>query len=336
MKKAVSPMVQQEFENINPGLRHFSKFVCFSTLFLIFAGAMVKSTGSGLAVPDWPLSYGMFFPPMVGGVFYEHGHRMVASLVGFLTLVLTFWLWRVEQRRWVKVLGFCGLGAVILQGLLGGITVLYFLPTPISVMHGVLAQIFFIITIIIAYSQSNEYQRRQRNEDHASGNKNFLKFIFIWIVFIFIQLILGAVMRHTESGLAIPDFPKMGGQWIPTFNDAMIAVINDWRFENNFDPIVRVQVVYHFLHRLGAGAITLLFCLLNFLWMTKFRRNKLICPTMLWINFLFILQIFLGIMTVLTQKSPHMTSYHVVNGAALLGVSVLLLLRIAPVFCKEN
>src|SRR6478672_1465752 len=81
-------------------LRRFTKFVALSTLFLIFAGAMVTSTGSGLAVPDWPLSYGMLMPPMVGGIFYEHGHRMAAAAVGFLTLVLAFWTWRTEPRRW--------------------------------------------------------------------------------------------------------------------------------------------------------------------------------------------------------------------------------------------
>ena len=114
-----------------------------STLFLIFAGGMVTSTGSGLAVPDWPLSYGTLFPPMIGGVFYEHGHRMIATVVGFLTLCLAVWLWFKEERQWVKVLGLCCLGAVIVQGLLGGITVLFYLPTLVSVAHGVLAQTFF-------------------------------------------------------------------------------------------------------------------------------------------------------------------------------------------------
>ena len=106
-------------------LRIFAKLTCFSTLLLIFIGGMVTSTGSGLAVPDWPLSYGTFFPPMVGGVFYEHGHRMVASLIGFMMLVLCIWLWIKEERRWVKILGSVALLAVILQGVLGGTTVLF-------------------------------------------------------------------------------------------------------------------------------------------------------------------------------------------------------------------
>src|SRR3990167_821475 len=91
---------QETVHPTSPWLRMFAKLTCFATLFLIFAGAMVKSTDSGLAVPDWPLSYGMFFPPMVGGVFYEHGHRMVAATVGFMTLCLAIWLGVQEPRRW--------------------------------------------------------------------------------------------------------------------------------------------------------------------------------------------------------------------------------------------
>src|SRR2546422_4112072 len=101
-------------------LRRFTKLVAASTLFLIFAGAMVTSTGSGLAVPDWPLSYGMLMPPMVGGIFYEHGHRMVAATVGLLTVIQAIWLQRRERKRFVRILGWCAVGAVIAQGLLGG------------------------------------------------------------------------------------------------------------------------------------------------------------------------------------------------------------------------
>src|SRR3989338_10767425 len=118
-------------------LRYFSKFICFATLFLIFVGGMVTSTDSGLAVPDWPLSYGMIFPPMVGGVFYEHSHRMVAAAVGFLMLCLTVAVQLWEKRKWVRNLTWGALGAVIAQGILGGITVQFFLPTPISVAHRV-------------------------------------------------------------------------------------------------------------------------------------------------------------------------------------------------------
>ena len=120
------------------------------TLFLLLAGALVVGTRSSLSVPDWPLSFGKVMPPMVGGVFYEHGHRMVATTVGFLMTVLAIWLWRSEPRAWVRRLGYIGLVAVILQGILGGITVLYLLPAPISISHACLAQIFFCIALTLA------------------------------------------------------------------------------------------------------------------------------------------------------------------------------------------
>ncbi len=114
-------------------LHRFAKFVAACTVLLVLAGSLVTSTDSGLAVPDWPTSYGwnMFtFPPSmwVGGIFYEHGHRLIASTVGFLTIILAVWLWLTEPRRWMRWLGVVALGTVIVQGVLGGFTVLFFLP----------------------------------------------------------------------------------------------------------------------------------------------------------------------------------------------------------------
>ena len=110
---------------------------------------MVTSTGSGLSVPDWPTTYGsnMFTFPLskwVGGIRYEHSHRLIASAVGFLTIILAGWTWRVEPRRWVRWLAVACLGAVVLQGLLGGLTVLLRLPPAVSIGHAGLAQIFLL------------------------------------------------------------------------------------------------------------------------------------------------------------------------------------------------
>src|ERR1700758_3307222 len=128
-------------------LHRFATFVAACTVLLLLAGSLVTSTNSGLAVPDWPTTYGwnMFtFPPSkwVGGILYEHGHRLIASTVGFLTVVLAAWLWRAERRRWMKMLGLAALVAVVLQGVLGGLTVLFFLPAAISTAHAGLAEIF--------------------------------------------------------------------------------------------------------------------------------------------------------------------------------------------------
>jgi len=309
-------------------LRYFSKFTCFSTLFLIFAGGMVTSTGSGLAVPDWPLSYGTFFPPMIGGVFYEHGHRMIASMVGLLTLILAIWLKLKEQHKWIRHLGYWALATVISQGILGGITVLFFLPTPISVMHATLAQTFFVLTIIIAYSLSNE--RLEADESTKGSHAKFLKITFYFIILVYLQLIFGAVMRHTGSGLAIPDFPKMGGQWIPKFDKDMLFFINDWQFEHNFNSVKLIQVIFHFVHRMGALFILLNVCFLTIYGLKYQYHQKNIIGTILLLDLLIFIQINLGITSVSTMRSPVITSLHVATGASILGVSVLLLLRAAP------
>jgi len=128
-------------------LHRYNMLLAATSLLLIAAGGLVTSTGSGLAVPDWPSTYGHFmysFPlsMMVGGILYEHGHRLIASTVGLMTIVLALWLTWVEPRRWVRRLGWIALLVVITQGVLGGLTVLYFLPAPISISHAGLAQIF--------------------------------------------------------------------------------------------------------------------------------------------------------------------------------------------------
>src|SRR5713226_1672795 len=105
----------------NKALHRFAIFTAVCTFCLVIAGGLVTSTQSGLAVPDWPLSYGQLMPPMVGGIFYEHLHRMVATFVGVLTIILAVWVWRKEDRGWMRILGFVALALVIMQGLLGGL-----------------------------------------------------------------------------------------------------------------------------------------------------------------------------------------------------------------------
>src|SRR5687767_7763836 len=142
----------------------FALLVVAATALLIFAGGLVTSTGSGLSVPDWPTTYGwsMFTFPldkMVGGIRYEHTHRLIASGVGFLIVILASWLWRVEPRVWVRRLGYVALGAVVTQGILGGITVLWFLPDPVSIAHAGLAQLVFCLTVSIALVTAPGWKR---------------------------------------------------------------------------------------------------------------------------------------------------------------------------------
>jgi heme a synthase len=155
-------------------LHRFAQFTAFSTFLLVIAGGLVTSTGSGLAVPDWPLSYGQLMPPMVGGIFYEHSHRMVATFVGMLTVGLAIWLWKAEGRRWVRLLGLAAVAAVIIQGVLGGLTVLFLLPTWISLLHGTLAQSFFALTVFLALVTSKGWRELEPVESPKGGRTRLL------------------------------------------------------------------------------------------------------------------------------------------------------------------
>ncbi|RMD95963.1 MAG: heme A synthase, partial [Deltaproteobacteria bacterium] len=266
---------------------------------------LVTSTGSGLAVPDWPLSYGQFFPPMVGGIFFEHGHRLVAATVGVLTTILAIWLILREERRAVRMTGIAALGAVILQGVLGGLTVLYLLPTSISVAHACLGQIFFCITVTLALVTSPFWRR---SLEVTAGTNHPLPLPLLAALttgMIFLQLVLGALMRHTGAGLAIPDFPIVGGR-LPDLSTR--------------------EAVIHFAHRLGALAVSGVI-LVTFLRMRREgARFPEISRTARGMLLLLTIQVLLGIFTVLSRKSVAITTAHVATGALLLATSLLLTL----------
>lgn len=324
---------------VAPGLRRFSKLVVFATFVLIYAGSLVTSTGSGLSVPDWPNTYGHFmftFPlsDMVGGIFYEHTHRLIASVVGLLTVILAIWIAFREKRKWVKVLGFCAVGAVILQGIFGGITVLFFLPTAVSVTHAVLAQTFFVLTIVIAYSLSKEWGLRQIETAEVPGAG--WKFVFFLWGAVYLQLILGALMRHTGSGLAIPDFPTMGGSLWPSFNPGMLAFINSWRFDADLAPVTWGQVIIHLAHRVGAVIVVLAAVMAGIWALRGFSWRDRVTKTVLLIWVLVAIQFALGAFTVLSRRQYFVASFHVLTGAVLLGVCVVLVLRVLPVGRRQK
>ena len=210
-------------------LHLFALLTAAATAVLIFAGGLVTSTGSGLSVPDWPNSYGWFmftFPVenWVGGIFYEHSHRLIASTVGFLILIVAFWLWRAEPRPWVRKIGFIALGAVITQGMLGGITVLWYRPDPVSIAHASLAQIVFCLTAAIALVTSPGWRQRYARRGPAPDDRVLQRVAVATLAIVYTQIVIGATMRHTDAGLAIPDFPWMFGHLIPDRWDPKIAV----------------------------------------------------------------------------------------------------------------
>ena len=174
-------------------------FLAGTTLLLIVLGALVTSNDAGLSVPDWPTSFGSLYkiPPMVGGVKYEHGHRMFAEFVGLLIVVMAVWTQRVEQRRWMKVLGWIALAAVVGQGVLGGVTVLFYLPWAISTAHATLAQtIFCVVTAMALFTSCGWLQDAEPVAEHGltPGTPTLTA---ITAACVWVQLILGAAFRHT-------------------------------------------------------------------------------------------------------------------------------------------
>ncbi len=304
------PALDEDLSNI--GLHRFAVFVVCCTGILIFIGGLVTSTGSGLSVPDWPTSYGwnMFTFPYskwVGGIFYEHTHRLVASFVGFLTVILTIWSWLREPRVWVRWLSAAALGAVILQGILGGLTVHFLLPAWISTLHACLAQTFFCTVIAIAVVTSPNWKRGlPRVQTHAES-------ISIWTLCalatgaVYIQLILGALMRHTNAGLAIPDFPLAFGHIIPPFNSN--------------------KIIIHFTHRVGAVIVTAMIVWTFTRIARLYSKSRLLFRPALAMLILLSIQLTLGAVTVWTSKAVTPTTVHVLTGALILGTSFLLTLR---------
>jgi heme a synthase len=182
----------------NRGLHRLAMILAAWTFLLIIAGALVTSNDAGLSVPDWPTSFGSWYkiPKLVGGVKFEHTHRMIAQVAGLLTIVMAIWTWRTEKRRWLRVLGFAALGTVIAQGVLGGITVLFYLPPPVSSGHAALAQTFFCIAVVMAVFTGRKWVEEQPRVEFDQRRPSLFTLTLLSIFVLYVQLILGAMFRH--------------------------------------------------------------------------------------------------------------------------------------------
>ena len=270
------------------GLRRFTKLVAVWGVFLLFAGAQVTSTGSGLAVPDWPLSYGMFFPPMIGGIFYEHSHRMVAGVFGVLTLIQALWLqWRSGSRL-LRRLGWTLFGTTVFQALLGGLTVRLLLPKPVSISHALVAEIAFSLAVATAFFASRFHRELRSVERGAAPVAATSALVGI----VFLQILAGAVIRHLGAGLAIPDFPLSFGRLVP--------------------PLATLPVVVNFAHRAGA-VVVLAAAIFIFARLRRFASSH---PLRQLSHLLLVVvgaQILLGAYTVWSGRQPVIASLHVVT-----------------------
>jgi cytochrome c oxidase assembly protein subunit 15 len=292
-------------------LRRYTYLLAAATLVLVAAGGMVTSTDSGLSVPDWPTTYGysMFSFPlsrMVGGIFYEHGHRLIASSVGFLTIGLILMQRRFEPRPWMRRLGWVALGAVVLQGLLGGLTVLFFLPPAISIGHAGLAQLFFALTVSLALFTTRGWITPARSPVRDAGLRQRAVGLS---VLVFIQILIGATMRHLEAGLAIPDFPLAFGHLLP--------------------PTWSWPIGIHFAHRVGALVVTAVAVANTVLIWRRWGNHPELTRPAGWLLAIIAVQVSLGASIIWTAKNPFVNTAHVATGALVFVTTVILSLRLS-------
>ncbi len=231
----------------NHRLHTFAVFTASLTLLLIVAGALVTSNDAGLSVPDWPTTFGSFYkmPHMVGGVKFEHGHRMVAEFVGLMTIILAVWTWRAESRRWLRLLGVAALGTVIMQGILGGLTVLFLLPAPISSAHAAVAQTFFCIAVCIAMFTGRRWVEEVPQVETDSRRPSLFTLTLLSIFVLYVQLILGAMFRHK------------GMSWWPhVLHAAIVAIVLTW-------TAIRALSVYSKIEAVRKPAVVLMSLLIT-------------------------------------------------------------------------
>lgn len=365
-------------------------FTALATLLLIFLGGLVTSHQAGMSVPDWPNSYGynMFlFPPSdwVGGILYEHTHRLLASAVGFCAVVLTLIAWGPSQRptarrfirnialvcsaialgavlvlaigssiggvtpavqntlsqtaigfagvfacaavayfcrnrkpRWLRWLAVSVLAAVILQGVLGGLRVVL-IKLDLAIIHACVAQAFFCLMAFLALATSRWWYQSKPLPDRSSG-RPLVILGAVTVAVIYLQLIVGATMRHYRAGLAIPDLPLAYGKLLPPVDQGQLNAANAFRFRMQppLDSVTLGQIWLHFGHRIGAVLVTLAVLALAGMVIGRYRHRPQLSKPAVLLIVLLAAQLTLGVLTVLLRKPADIASTHVAVGALVL------------------
>ncbi len=318
--------IMNEWQKLR-GLCLYARICVGSVIFLIVLGAIVTSKGAGLTVPDWPQSYGynMFLFPYerwVGGIFWEHSHRLVASGIGLMTVILAIWIWRVDSRRWMKGLGVFAVLLVIFQGILGGVRVVW-LKDELGLVHGCTAQLFLAVIGAIALFTSKIWIERPASSSISKGS---VRFVVLIVGLVFLQLTVGATMRHAHQGLSIRDFPKAYGQWWPKISPEQLVGINQERLATGHPETTMGLIYLQMVHRLMAYLLTILICGVVLKWGRDPRvPQHLRTAFWLWGGGLLV-QVILGILTILTDRGLEVTSAHVAMGAWTLLLGVLIVI----------
>ena len=382
----------------NVWLHRFALFTALATLGLIAIGGLVTSHGVGMAVPDWPTSYGynMFALPFsiwfTGGVFHEHTHRQWASCVGIFVVILTRWLGG-EKSRWpllivggielavgllmfklndnlrgaggflsgiggvvilagiawfknapaarpLPAMGWWAFGLVQLQGLLGGLRVILDahvvagmkLGTVLGIFHACLAQGFFVLLCAIALLTSRWW--RDRSIQHPMVSRWLRCFVIFTTVLIFLQLTIGATMRHQHAGLAIKDFPLAYGKLWPDTSAQAIEHYNSERMEvTDANPITAFQIDLQMVHR--AMALMIFFGVAIAAWQIRRFQTGVRRLGFAWIALIF-MQIGLGAWTIWSDKAADIATLHVLVGALSLVTGALLCIIFSDGTTKTN
>ena len=345
----------------NPWLYWFAVLTALATLALIGIGGLVTSHEAGLSVPDWPTTYGynMFLFPInkwLGGIFYEHSHRLLASFVGLMTTILAVWLWLKDSRPWMHWLGVAAFLLVVAQGVLGGLRVTLHMDS-LGIYHATIAQLFFVLTCALALFTSRwwvnlspvaaVYDRRQNSGMNATvadrRHKNLRWLVLATTLLIFVQLIIAAAMRHQHAWLAISDFPLAYGKLWPDTSAEAVARYNTQRVSINAEnPITAFQIELQMAHRVVALAILILVAVCA--WRARgigapgtaparMGNNAKPAETVLgapiyqrlslfWLG-LALFQVGLGAATIWTNKAADVATAHVLVGALALTIGAL-------------
>jgi cytochrome c oxidase assembly protein subunit 15 len=306
-----------------------------ATFLLIVVGGLVTSKGVGMSVPDWPTTYGynMFLFPYskwVGGIFWEHSHRLIASGVGLLTLILAGVTFLREKRAWVRWLAVVAVLAVILQGVLGGLRVTLY-KDQIGIFHAALAQSFFGLLLIVAAVSGKGFLAGKWTGDPAASSLLRLGIAALFLTYF--QLGIAATIRHQHAPLAIRDFPAAYGGLFPDTSVASMVKINAEREKERIAPVSTSQIYLQMTHRFGA--LALLLVVISFV-----VRVVKVTPlghwlrgwSLLWCGAI-LLQILLGAMTIWFNKAADVATTHMALGALLTAFTILLVFRL---FCAGH
>ena len=349
----------------NPALHTVAVILACATLLPIFVGGLVTSHQAGMSVPDWPNSYGynMFlFPPRlwIGGILYEHTHRLLASAVGLIALIFAgcAWFSRNSSRR-DRWLAAAVLGGVIFQGVLGGLRVVL-VKLDLAIVHACVAQAFFCLAAFAAVVTSRWWNeqghvpgfeprlvpregqgavsvmRRQRSSFVREGH-NLVLLGAVTVIVIYLQLIVGALMRHYAAGLAIPDLPLAYGKLLPPMNQSQLDAANWYRVRQlNLDAVSLPQIWLHFAHRIGALLVTIAVLWLALRVITHYHDQPKLRKPAVALLVLLAAQVTLGVLTVLLRKPADIASAHVAVGALVLVTAFVLTARAARLYGPLN